>query len=80
MDGSALIVSLATPELGLAYYDMRSRQVAADGGDEGGVEPAREDQQSGDVTLGSLVTRHASLTVVQLLVPGVAVWTAKPSG
>ena len=80
MDGSAFIVSLATPELGLAYYDMRSRQVAADGGDEGGVEPAREDQQSGDVTLGSLVTRHASLTVVQLLVPGVAVWTAKPSG
>ena len=76
MDGSALIVSLATPALGLAYYDLRSRQVAVDGRDGGGMEPAREDQQSGDVTLGSLVTRHASLTVVQLLVPGVAVGTA----
>ena len=72
MDDSSLIVSLATSTLSITYYRLRGRQVAR-GEPSGGEVEAREDQQSGDVTIGSLVTHYASLTLVQLLTPGVAV-------
>ncbi len=59
-------VSLASPTVGLSYYRLRSWQVDRVSGDGVGDSP---------VSLSSLVTQHAGITVVQPLSTGVAVAT-----
>ena len=63
-DGSGLIMSFGAPPLGLTYYRLRGSYVVRDGRVAGADGDRRNDRAT---ALGSLVTHHAGVTLLQSL-------------
>jgi hypothetical protein len=73
LDGSAFQFGLSFPALGLSYYRTRSSEVRHDTRIAEVPEPGREDQRLEAQALGSLITHHTGISLVQSLVDRVAV-------
>jgi hypothetical protein len=66
---SGLLIALGAPPIGLSYYRLRNTDLVP------GPLPAAadDDPRAGEVRLDTLITHHTGATVLQSIVPGVAV-------
>jgi hypothetical protein len=66
---SGLLIALGAPPIGLSYYRLRNTGLVP------GPLPAAadDDPRAGEVRLDTLITHHTGATVLQSIVPGIAV-------
>jgi hypothetical protein len=66
---SGLLIALGAPPIGLSYYRLRNTDLVP------GPLPAAADNEprAGEVRLDTLITHHTGATVLQSIVPGIAV-------
>ena len=71
--GSGSLVSLGMPALGLSYYRVRTTTLTPRALTTAANSDGRKGLEAGDVRRDTLITHHSGATLVQSIVPGLAV-------